>query len=203
MVAERDRSPMEQRFRRVAVAVKQGISTWQIRLGARIDVRRLLCASTSNDGGDQRMNSTNAAANPSTREGAKRNLVSISPFFIVKDLQASIAYYVERLGFQLDFKGPADDPYYAGVSREGSASCSRPSFPTCFRVQTTRGTHGLVGTRTSTPWTRTRSSTSSPARCVIREGVVVHRRWAVGLRDHRCRRVCPCLLSPPARFRGP
>ena len=31
----------------------------------------------------------------------------------------------------------------------GSASCSRPSFQTCFRVPTTPATHGLVGTRTS------------------------------------------------------
>ncbi len=28
----------------------------------------------------------------------------------------------------------------------GSASCSRPSFPTCFRVPTTPATHGLAGT---------------------------------------------------------
>ena len=48
-----------------------------------------------------------------------RNLESIRPFFIVKDLQTSIAYYRDRLGFQLDFQGPDDDPYYAGVSREG------------------------------------------------------------------------------------
>jgi catechol 2,3-dioxygenase-like lactoylglutathione lyase family enzyme len=48
-----------------------------------------------------------------------RNLESIRPFFIVKDLQTAIAYYRDRLGFQLDFQGPADDPYYAGVSREG------------------------------------------------------------------------------------
>ena len=53
------------------------------------------------------------------REGATGNLVSISPFFIVKDLQASVAFYRERLGFQLDFQGPADDVYYAGVSRDG------------------------------------------------------------------------------------
>ena len=48
-----------------------------------------------------------------------KNLVSIVPFFIVKDLQASVAFYRERLGFQLDFEGPADDVYYAGVSRDG------------------------------------------------------------------------------------
>ena len=52
-------------------------------------------------------------------ENPARNLVSITPFFIVKDLQASIAHYVERFGFQLDFQGPEGDPYYARVSREG------------------------------------------------------------------------------------
>ena len=47
------------------------------------------------------------------------NLVSISPFFIVKDLQTSIAFYRDRLGFQLDFQGPEGDVYYAHVSRDG------------------------------------------------------------------------------------
>ncbi len=65
------------------------------------------------------MNATRTAANDSTREGATRNLVSISPFFIVKDLQSSIAFYRERLGFQLDFDGPEGDVYYAGVKRDG------------------------------------------------------------------------------------
>ena len=64
-------------------------------------------------------NSTDAAAHRAKEEGANRNLASISPFFIVKDLQVSISYYIERLGFQLDFQGPDDDPYYAGVSRDG------------------------------------------------------------------------------------
>lgn len=48
-----------------------------------------------------------------------RNLQSISPFFIVKDLRASIAYYVDRLGFSVEFQGPPDDVYYAGVNRDG------------------------------------------------------------------------------------
>ena len=65
------------------------------------------------------VNPTRTAANDSTREGATRNLVSISPFFIVRDLQSSIAFYRERLGFQLDFDGPEGDVYYAGVSRDG------------------------------------------------------------------------------------
>ena len=48
-----------------------------------------------------------------------KKLESIRPFFIVRDLQTSIAYYRERLAFQLDFQGPHDGPYYAGVSRDG------------------------------------------------------------------------------------
>jgi catechol 2,3-dioxygenase-like lactoylglutathione lyase family enzyme len=65
------------------------------------------------------MNSTETASQRANPEGAKRNLASINPFFIVKDLQASISYYIERLGFQLDFQGPDDDVYYARVCRDG------------------------------------------------------------------------------------
>ncbi|HEV3057538.1 MAG TPA: VOC family protein [Vicinamibacterales bacterium] len=65
---------------------------------------------------------------------ATRNLVSISPFFIVKDLQASIAFYRERLGFQLDFQGPDGDVYYARVSRDGLGIFLKtilPDVPPC------------------------------------------------------------------------
>src|SRR5262245_23750292 len=63
------------------------------------------------------MNSTNAAANRSNREGATTNLAAIRPYFIVKNLQVSVSYYVDRLGFDLDFGGLAEDTY-AGVSRD-------------------------------------------------------------------------------------
>jgi len=63
--------------------------------------------------------SSTVVANRAKDEETHKNLASIRPFFIVKDLQVSISYYIERLGFQLDFQGPADDPYYAGVSRDG------------------------------------------------------------------------------------
>jgi predicted lactoylglutathione lyase len=64
------------------------------------------------------MNSTQAASTRAEPE-ASRNLVSICPLFIVKDLQASISCYIERFGFRLDFQGLADDSYYGGVSRDG------------------------------------------------------------------------------------
>ena len=78
----------------------------------------LWCTGRSETPSDATFGRTSSVTD-STREGATRNLVSISPFFIVKDLQASIAFYRERLGFQLDFDGPAGDVYYAGVSRDG------------------------------------------------------------------------------------
>jgi catechol 2,3-dioxygenase-like lactoylglutathione lyase family enzyme len=64
------------------------------------------------------MSSTTTPSPRIDPEVAKSNLASITPFFIVKDLQASIAYYIERLGFQLDFEGPEGDVYYARVWRD-------------------------------------------------------------------------------------
>jgi predicted lactoylglutathione lyase len=55
----------------------------------------------------------------STTTASDRNLASISPFFVVQDLQASISHYIERFGFTLDFQGPADDISYGHVSRDG------------------------------------------------------------------------------------
>jgi uncharacterized glyoxalase superfamily protein PhnB len=57
------------------------------------------------------------------------NLVSVTPFFIVADLQASIAHYIERFGFELDFQGPADDVYYAQVRRDGVAIMLKAIVP--------------------------------------------------------------------------
>jgi len=65
------------------------------------------------------MHSTTTASRRANPEEAKGNLASISPFFIVKDLQASISHYIERFGFRLDFQGPPDDVYYGQVSRDG------------------------------------------------------------------------------------
>lgn len=47
------------------------------------------------------------------------SLLAINPCFIVKHLSTSVSFYIERLGFQLDFQGPDGDPYYARVSRDG------------------------------------------------------------------------------------
>ena len=65
------------------------------------------------------MNFKQTAPTPANRDDAPGNLASINPFFIVGNLSASIACYIERMGFQLDFQGPDGDPYYGRVSRDG------------------------------------------------------------------------------------
>jgi len=65
------------------------------------------------------MHSNDSPTDMPAPDASARNLVAISPFFIVKDLPASIAFYRDRLGFTVAFQGPADDVYYAGVSRDG------------------------------------------------------------------------------------
>ena len=56
---------------------------------------------------------------PANGEVTSGNLASITPFFIVENLQVSMSYYIERMGFQRDFQGPEGDPYYGKVSRDG------------------------------------------------------------------------------------
>lgn len=53
------------------------------------------------------------AAQPHTQLGF------IAPLFIVRDIMPSIAFYRDRLGFEIEYLGPDGDPYYAMVTRDG------------------------------------------------------------------------------------
>ncbi len=46
------------------------------------------------------------------------HFTGIAPQFLVEDLNRAIAYYCERLGFELDFKHQS---FYAAVARDGFA----------------------------------------------------------------------------------
>jgi catechol 2,3-dioxygenase-like lactoylglutathione lyase family enzyme len=46
------------------------------------------------------------------------NLAFISPFFIVSDVNVSVSFYVNKLGFEVIYIGPEGDPFYAMVGRE-------------------------------------------------------------------------------------
>ena len=49
----------------------------------------------------------------------RARLTSIAPFFIVRDVMPSIAFYRDRLGFEVTFLGPDDGPYFAMLKRDG------------------------------------------------------------------------------------
>lgn len=46
---------------------------------------------------------------------------AISPFFIVSDVPSSLAFYRDRLGFEITFQGPAPDDIFFGIVRRGGA----------------------------------------------------------------------------------
>ncbi len=55
---------------------------------------------------------------PAVTNSLTTRLTGVSPQFLVDDLDRAIAYYCDRLGFQLDF---AYESFYASVSRDGLA----------------------------------------------------------------------------------
>jgi catechol 2,3-dioxygenase-like lactoylglutathione lyase family enzyme len=46
------------------------------------------------------------------------NLTYISPSFIVADLKTSVAFYIDKLGFEIRYIGPNGDPFWAIVGRD-------------------------------------------------------------------------------------
>ena len=45
----------------------------------------------------------------------------ISPFFIVNDVPTSLAFYQDKLGFEITFQGPEPDDIFFGIVRRGGA----------------------------------------------------------------------------------
>jgi len=49
---------------------------------------------------------------------AQATIGGMAPFFIVRDLSAALAFYRDRLGFEVTFTAPADDPFFGIVRRD-------------------------------------------------------------------------------------
>jgi catechol 2,3-dioxygenase-like lactoylglutathione lyase family enzyme len=47
-------------------------------------------------------------------------LGAVSPFFLVKDVSRAVRFYRERLGFELRFAEPQDEPFFAIVGRDAA-----------------------------------------------------------------------------------
>ena len=51
----------------------------------------------------------------------KSDITGIAPFFIVRDVPAALAYYRDRLGFEITFQGPDPDDIFFGIVQRGGA----------------------------------------------------------------------------------
>src|ERR1041385_9511614 len=52
---------------------------------------------------------------------AQAHISGISPFFIVSHVPTSLAFYRDRLGFEITFQGPEPDDIFFGIVRRGGA----------------------------------------------------------------------------------
>lgn len=52
---------------------------------------------------------------------AKPDIAGIAPFFIVRDVPAALAFYRDRLGFDITFQGPEPNDIFFGIVERGSA----------------------------------------------------------------------------------
>ena len=51
----------------------------------------------------------------------KPDITGIAPFFIVKSVPKALAFYRDRLGFEITFQGPAPDDIFFGIVERGAA----------------------------------------------------------------------------------
>ena len=49
----------------------------------------------------------------------KTEITGIAPFFIVKSVPEALAFYRDRLGFEITFQGPSDDDIFFGMVQRG------------------------------------------------------------------------------------
>ena len=51
----------------------------------------------------------------------KPDISAIAPFFIVRNVPAALAFYRDRLGFDITFQGPSEDDIFFGIVQRGAA----------------------------------------------------------------------------------
>ena len=67
---------------------------------------------------------------------------SVSPFFIVRNVPATLAFYRDQLGFEITFQEPVQEPFF-GIVRRGGAMLMLKSvgvepLPNCLRQPAAR-----------------------------------------------------------------
>ena len=51
----------------------------------------------------------------------RTEITGIAPFFIVRNVPAALAFYRDRLAFDITFQGPSDDDIFFGIVQRGRA----------------------------------------------------------------------------------
>ncbi|MDF2186810.1 VOC family protein [Paraflavitalea sp. CAU 1676] len=51
----------------------------------------------------------------------KAAITGIAPFFIVRNVPVALAFYRDRLGFDITFQGPSEDDIFFGIVQRGAA----------------------------------------------------------------------------------
>jgi catechol 2,3-dioxygenase-like lactoylglutathione lyase family enzyme len=51
----------------------------------------------------------------------KHDIAGIAPFFIVRNVPTALAFYRDRLGFEITFEGPEPDDIFFGIVQRGAA----------------------------------------------------------------------------------
>jgi catechol 2,3-dioxygenase-like lactoylglutathione lyase family enzyme len=52
----------------------------------------------------------------------KAEIAGIAPFFIVRSVPAALAFYRDRLGFDVAFQGPSNEDIFFGIVERGGAT---------------------------------------------------------------------------------
>jgi catechol 2,3-dioxygenase-like lactoylglutathione lyase family enzyme len=69
-------------------------------------------------------------------------IAGVSPFFVVDNLDAALSFYRDKLGFEITFRGPADDPFFGIVERDRAMIMVKvvgvPPLPNCQRQAAAR-----------------------------------------------------------------
>lgn len=52
---------------------------------------------------------------------ARAAIDGIAPFFVVRDVPAALAFYRDRLGFEVGYQGPEPDDIFFGIVHRGGA----------------------------------------------------------------------------------
>jgi catechol 2,3-dioxygenase-like lactoylglutathione lyase family enzyme len=52
---------------------------------------------------------------------SQTQITGIAPFFIVKNVPSTLAFYRDQLGFEITFQGPGEDDIFFGIVQRGAA----------------------------------------------------------------------------------